>query len=64
MKQFDVYFEVFSKKMKTTVRAYDANEARKVVLCSVNILKCREVTSPCSDDPNDVLDRLKNIFGI
>lgn len=52
--KYDVYFEFFGRKMKTTIEASSRQEAERQVRERVHILMIQE---------NEV-DRLRNIFGI
>ena len=55
MKTYTIYFEIYDKKMKTTVEALNENDAKAKVKKKINFIKVVE---------NDPLDFLKNIFGI
>lgn len=57
MKTFTVYFEVYNKKMKVSVKALNETKAIEQVRKDVIIHKVNQVNT---DD--DVLDQLKNIF--
>ena len=55
MKNYKIYFEIYGKKMKTTVKANSENEAVKLVKDKILIKKIV---------PEDgAVDFLKNIFG-
>jgi len=53
--RFDVYFEFYGKKMKTSVEARDAENARDIVRNRINFISIKP-----SDDG---LEHLKSIFG-
>ncbi|HRT84542.1 MAG TPA: hypothetical protein P5523_07890 [Bacteroidales bacterium] len=54
--RFDVYFEFYGKKMKTSVEARDIENAKDIVRDRINFLSIR-----LSED--DGFEYLKNIFG-
>lgn len=56
MKNYKIYFEVYGRKMKTTVKAKTELEAKELVKNKINFLKITE------EDKD--LNFLKNIFGI
>ena len=57
MKNYDVYFDIYGKKLKTTVTAENKYEAMEIVRKKVVFIKVVE-----RDD--DMLNRLKDIFGM
>ena len=57
MKTYDVYFELYGKKLKTTVTAENKYEAMEIVRQKLVFVKVVE-----RDD--DALNRLKDILGI
>ena len=71
MKHFEVYFEIFSKKMKTVVKAHNSEDAALIVRKHLIIHKAMEV-EPEEDLPNflkpdpkeDPMDMLKRMFGM
>ena len=59
MKTYKIYFEIFGKKMKYEVEAESKNDAINKLKNKINIIKIDE---EINDD--DVLDNLKNMFGM
>ena len=62
MRNFDVYFEVFGKKMKTRVIAENETEAQKQVLDKIifhKVKKPNEEFNQCMDMLDDVINVLK-----
>ena len=57
MKNYDVYFEIFDKKMKTTILAETTKDAKQKIIDRIKFHKVVEN----EDDP---LNFLKNIFNI
>ena len=57
MKQFTVYFEIFGKKMKTTVFANTEEEAKRKVKDKIVFHKVVTI-------PQDPFDFLMNTFGL
>lgn len=64
MKEYNVYFEIYGKKLKTTVVARDAQDARRVVMSRIIWDKVEEVEKPAPPTGDEMLNTLKNIFGI
>ena len=63
MKAYKIYFEIFGKKMKYEVEAESKNDAINKLKNKINIIKIDEgVNEGVNDD--DVLDNLKNMFGM
>lgn len=66
MKSFDVYFEIFNKKLKTTVEADTMSEATQKVKDSIVFHKI-EPTPPKSSTPpprpNPDMKQMKDMFG-
>lgn len=61
--KYTVYFDVFGKKMKTTVDAKNLWEAERVVKSNLKIHKIKEEVDSRSSG-EETLNHLKNIFGI
>ena len=71
MKEFIIYFELYGKKMKTTVRAYNETGAKKVVQEKIvfhkivkkakNDLSDEDVKNFLGDD--NTFNELMNMFG-
>lgn len=55
MKTYTIYFEIYGKKMKTTVEALNENDAKAKVKNKINFIKVEQENN---------IDFLKNIFGI
>ena len=69
MKEFEVFFEVFSKKMKTTVAAYNSEDAGLIVQKNLRILSVQELEEEeeeIEDEPEEdkTLSLLKKMFGM
>lgn len=65
MKEYKVYYEIFSKKMMSTIKAYNAEDASMIVRKNLVILKTDPVgqeEEPTSKDP--VVDMLRKMFGM
>jgi hypothetical protein len=56
MKDYTVYFEIFNKKLKTTIRA-ESKEAAK------ESIKNRIVFHRVEKKPDDGLDKIMGVFG-
>lgn len=62
MKNFDVYFEIFSKKMKTRILAENKEKAKEEVKNKIifhKVEKSNEEFNQCMD----ILEELTNIVG-
>lgn len=59
MKHYEIYFEVYGRKMKTTVYAQSEREAMNIVRNKVNFIKVKE-----KFENNEVVNNLKDIFGM
>jgi hypothetical protein len=63
MKTYKIYFEIFGKKMKYEVEAESKNDAINKLKNKISIIKINEgINEGINDD--DVLENLKNIFGM
>ena len=65
MKEYKVYYEIFSKKMMSTVKAYNAEDAAMIVRKNLVILKTDPIEpeeASLSEDP--AVNMLRNIFGM
>lgn len=65
MKEYKVYYEIFSKKMMSTIKAYNSEDAAIIVRKNLVILKTDPIEQeeePTSKDP--VVDMLRKIFGM
>ena len=59
MKHFEIYFEIYGKKMKTTVHAQSKHEAMNLVRNKINFVKIKP-----KFENDDVVNNLKDIFGM
>jgi len=55
MKEYDVYFKIFGKKLKTTILAKSIDDAKQKIIVKIKWHKIIE-------KPNDEINRNKNIF--
>ena len=65
MKEYKVYYEIFSKKMMSTVKAYNAEDAALIVRKNLVIIKADPIEpeeTPLSEDP--AINMLRNLFGM
>lgn len=58
---YDVYFEIFGKKMKATIFAETMTEAKQKV---INKIKWHKITKKPQDEFNQSIDMLENIIDI
>ena len=63
MPRFDVYFEFYQRKMKTTVEAYSQSDAADKVRERVNILRIQQLDESTARMDKSVED-LMNMFGM
>lgn len=59
MKEYIVYFEIYGKKLKTTIKASSQSEAKNIV---AGKLKFNKILEKTIGDP--IVDHFKNIFNI
>jgi len=71
MEYFDVYFELYGKKMKTTVYAYNKTGAKKIVQEKIVFHKIVKKPKDLSDEDikdfmgdNDAFNKIMDIFGM
>lgn len=68
MKNYQVYFEIFDKKLKATVKAESEADAKKKIEASVikkiKFLKVEGVGKTFDEKLDKNLDSLRKIFGI
>ncbi len=69
MKEFEVYFELYGKKMKTTVSAYNETGAKKMVQEKIIFHKVVEKLDDNKDikdfmGDDDAFNRIMDIFGM
>lgn len=60
MKNFDVYFELYGKKMKTTVFADNETDIKKIVREKIVFHKIIEKVNEKVDEKKDIKDFLGN----
>lgn len=71
MENFIIYFELYGKKMKTTVLAYNETDAKKVVQEKIIFHKIvKKINNDFNDEDikdflgdDNIFDNLMNIFG-
>lgn len=56
MNEYRIYFEIYGKKLKTTIQARNETEARDKVKAKLNILKVEKVE-------DEAVDHFRSIFG-
>ena len=61
MKKFKVYFEIFGKKMKTSITANSREEAKQLLMKKIIFHKV-ELDEDFKFQDDDVLDFLKGTF--
>lgn len=61
MRTYTVYFEIGAKKLKTTVKANDKNDAQAQVLAKINFIKFEEA-NPFGGDIEGAIDAINNIL--
>ena len=63
MKDFIVYFELYGKKMKATVKAFNEDGAKLIIKDKIIFHKVEEVKKQSKDDfINDLMNAAKDIF--
>ena len=58
MAEFDIYFEIYGKKLKTTITANSKNEAMQIVRNKIKFNKVIQIKQ------DDGVEFLKGIFGM
>jgi hypothetical protein len=58
MEEYTVFFEVYGKKLRTTVQASDEIQAMEIVKNSINVIKVSRTPPPTTSKTDD-----SNIFG-
>ncbi len=62
MKNYDVYFELFGKKMKTKVLAESEVKAKEEVKNKIIFHKVAKVKDDAFNDVTDIIDKMKDFF--
>ena len=64
MKKYNVYFEIYGKKMKATVEAENQDSAREMIRSKIDFHKVQEVyeTKFKSDESTNNFNRIVKIF--
>ena len=62
MKTYDVYFELFGKKMKTSVNAISESKAKEIVQNRIIFHKVAENERDYKKEANYLMDNLLNIL--
>lgn len=57
MRDYNVYFEMYGRRMKTTVRAHNKKMAKNIVRQRLNFVKVEEI-------PDSDVEAFKGMFGI
>ncbi len=60
MKKYEIFFEIYGKKLKTTIEANSEEKAKEIVKNKIRFDKITELKS--KDD--DIVDQMLNMFGI
>jgi hypothetical protein len=60
MKKFEIFFEIYGKKLKTTIEANSEEKAKEIVKNKIRFDKITELKS--NDD--DIVDRMMGMFGM
>lgn len=63
MKTYEIFFEIFGKKMRTKVRAVNEDQARAKVISGLHIHKVRKEGHEVSKGIDVTVEDLVNIFG-
>jgi hypothetical protein len=63
MKDYVLRFEFYGRKMSTKVRAYNIEDAKKQVNDRLNFISIEDIAEP-NIFQDDVLDNIKNLFGL
>lgn len=62
MNEYRIYFEIYGKKLKTTIQARNETEARDKVKSKLNILKVEKIQEPPKTNDEGV-QKLWDFFG-
>lgn len=62
MKKHNVYFEMFGRKMRIEVTAYNAEHAKQQVIDKITFHKIEELEQKSSFNPNDLPESMRDIF--
>lgn len=61
MKKYEILFEIYGKKLKTTIEANSEEKAKEIVKNKIRFDKITELKSNNSDD---IVDQMLNMFGM
>jgi len=64
MKEYDVYFEIFGKKLKTTILAKSIDDAKQKIIAKIKWHKIIEKPNDEINRNKDTFENLMNIFGM
>ena len=64
MKTFKIYFEFFGRKMRYTVEAHDADDAKYIIISKLKFHKIEEQVPERNWNADDFGDSLKDFLGI
>ena len=62
MKTYEILFEIYGKKLKTTIEANSEEKAKEIVNNKIRFNKITELKSNNND--NGILDQMMNMFGM
>ena len=62
MEYYDIYFEIFGKKMKTTISARSPAEAKEKIISKIKWHKINKTIKDNLNTDNEVFETLKDIF--
>lgn len=63
MKNYDVYFEIYGKRLKTTILAENEEKAKEIVRNKIVFHKVVKNQKDEFNQATDVLDAMINMFG-
>lgn len=63
MKTYEIFFEIYGKKLKTTIEANSIDMAKAIIKDKIRFDKITELKSN-NNDNNDLLDQMLNMFGM
>jgi len=63
MKNYDVYFEIYGKKMKAKILADSMTDAKKKIIDKMIFHKVVPTPKDEFNEAGDILDQMSNMFG-